>query len=158
MPSGQRFNISDIIHPPACASAELPFCKRGIYKKWKRLAATSALSGLPTQKQLFLFSRSPLQFFRLILHLCSLKLCSALTLFSPESPSPGPAPAGCWDGRWALVSRQPWHSLGDSERPAPILYVPVSRCEKKWLLLGWVGSGQQGKRKGERLCVRAGFA
>lgn len=53
MPAGQGFNISDI-HSPACASARVPFCKIGIYKKWKQLAASPEPSWLPTQKQLVL--------------------------------------------------------------------------------------------------------
>lgn len=53
MPAGQSFNISDI-HSPACASTKVPFCKIGIYKKWKQLAASCAPSQLLTQKQLVL--------------------------------------------------------------------------------------------------------
>lgn len=51
MPAGQSFNISDI-HSPA--STKVPFCKIGIYKKWKQLAASPALSQLLTLKQLVL--------------------------------------------------------------------------------------------------------
>lgn len=53
MPAGQSFNISDI-HSPACASTKVPFCKIGIYKKWKLPAACPAPSQLLTQKQLIL--------------------------------------------------------------------------------------------------------
>lgn len=53
MPAGQSFNISDI-HSPACAATKVPFCKIGIYKKWKQLAASPEFSQLLTLKQLVL--------------------------------------------------------------------------------------------------------
>lgn len=155
MPAGQSFNISDI-HSPACASTKVPFCKIGIYKKWKLPAACPAPSQLLTQKQLILVVLAAFKADTPSLLLT--KIHSALTprhLESPWGEEAFPAHrwplSPNWDSSWVLLSGEPWQCWGYRNSSALTFYAPLL---KGGFISEFTGKG---KRQVEGVKIRRGL-